>query len=264
MDLGISNKNALVTGGGNGIGEAISTDLAKAGVNITITSRKEKTISKLKNKLSKYDVKVDGFIIDFLDEKKTDRLILNIKKNKSKFDILVNNAGHNLKITDPYCKIEDWRKIMSLNFETAVRFCNLCIPYMKSRDWGRIVNITSCAGIENMGPVTYGVSKAALTAYTRTMGRILATQSNNVVMSAIFPGVVKTKGGHWEKIIKSNPEKAQKYLNERCPLNRFGHVNEVSSVVAFYCSQLVSFSHGAIIPVDAGQARSYMTFNYMS
>ena len=57
---------------------------------------------------------------------------------------------------------------------------------MKKNGWGRIVNITSCAGLENMGPVTYGVSKSALTAYTRTMGRILATEAKNVVMSAVF------------------------------------------------------------------------------
>ena len=79
---------------------------------------------------------------------------------------------------------------------------------------GRIVNITSCAGLENMGPVTYGVSKAALTAYTRTMGRILATETKNVVMTAIFPGVVLTKGGHWDKVIKKNPSRAKKYLKE--------------------------------------------------
>ena len=58
---------------------------------------------------------------------------------------------------------------------------------------GRIVNITSCAGLENSGPVTYSVSKAALTAYTRSMGRVLATESDNVVMVAVYPGVIATK-----------------------------------------------------------------------
>ena len=115
-----------------------------------------------------------------------------------------------------------------------------------------------------MGPVTYGVSKAALTAYTRTMGRILATESKNVVMSAVFPGVVVTKGGHWDKIIKSNPKRAKDYLKERAPLGRFGKVNEISPVVLFYCSELASFSHGAIVPVDAGQSRHYMYFNYLN
>ncbi len=118
--------------------------------------------------------------------------------------------------------------------------------------------------MENSGPVTYTVSKAALTAYTRTMGRILASECKNIVMTAVFPGVVATKGGHWEKILKTNPAHAKKYLNERCPLGRFGKEDEISPVVTFYCSQLASFSHGAIVPVDAGQSRHFMTHNYLT
>jgi NAD(P)-dependent dehydrogenase (short-subunit alcohol dehydrogenase family) len=263
MDLGISGKNALVTGGANGIGEGISYFLAEAGVNITVTSRTKKSIENLKVLLSNFDIKVDGYVVDFLNEDSVKTLFSEMKSDGYKCDILINNAGHNLEITDPYCEISDWRRIMSLNFETAVRFSNYCIPYMKSVDWGRIVNITSCAGIENMGPVTYGVSKAALTSYTRTMGRILATEVNNVVMTAVFPGVIATKGGHWDKILQNNPKRAENYLKDRCPLGRFGEVKEIASVVAFYCSTHASFSHGAIVPADAGQARSYLSFNYM-
>ena len=173
----------------------------------------------------------------------------------------MNNAGHNLNVTDPYCSVEDWNKVMNLNFFTAVQLSNLLIPKMKSLGWGRIVNITSCAGVENMGPVTYGVAKSSLTVYTRTMGRILATEGGEVVMTAVFPGVVLTEGGHWDKVLKEDPERAKKYLDEKCPLGRFGKPNEISPVVAFYCSEHASFSHGAIIPADAGQARSYMFHN---
>ena len=92
------------------------------------------------------------------------------------------------------------------------------------------------------------------------MGRILATEANNVVMSAIFPGVVVTEGGHWEKVLETNPEHAVKYLKERCPLGRFGKPDEISPVVVFYCSNFASFSHGAIIAVDAGQSKNYMDY----
>ena len=153
---------------------------------------------------------------------------------------------------------------MNVNFDTPAQIVNALVPKMKKKNWGRIVNITSCAGLENSGPVTYTVSKAALTAYTRTMGRILASECKNIVMTAVFPGVVATKGGHWEKILKTNPAHAKKYLNERCPLGRFGKEDEISPVVTFYCSQLASFSHGAIVPVDAGQSRHFMTHNYLT
>ena len=154
--------------------------------------------------------------------------------------------------------------VLELNFFNSVNLCNYLIPKMKKNGWGRIVNITSCAGLENMGPVTYGVAKSALTAYTRTMGRILATESKNIVMSAVFPGVVITKGGHWDKILKNDPKRAKKYIKERMPLGRFGKPSEISPIVVFHCSQLASFSHGAIVPADAGQSRHYMYFNYLS
>ena len=264
MKLGIKNKWALITGGANGIGEQISLDLAKNGVNLIITSRENKNFEKIKKKIQKYNVKFIPVKLDFLKKGWINNLKKGLKKNQNKIDILVNNAGHNLNITDPYCSKGEWNKIMDLNFYNTVEICNLVIPYMKKKNWGRIVNITSCAGLENMGPVTYGVSKAALTAYTRTMGRILATESKNIVMSAVFPGVVLTKGGHWDKILKSDPSRAKDYLKERSPLGRFGKVNEISPVVLFYCSELASFSHGAIVPVDAGQSRHYMYFNYLN
>ena len=118
---------------------------------------------------------------------------------------------------------------LNLNFFTAVEIVNFVIPKMRKKKWGRIVNITSVAGVENMGPVTYGVSKSALTTYTRTMGRILATEGGEIVMSAVFPGIVKTEGGHWDKIMNVDPERASRYLKERCPLRRFGTTKEISS-----------------------------------
>ena len=262
MNLKIKGKTAFITGGANGIGEEISEKLASEGVNILITTRDRNNLIILKKKLSRYSVKVDGVVLDFLKK----GYVLKIQKffKKKQIDILINNAGHNLNVTDPYCARKEWNRVLELNFFNTVEICNLVIPEMKKNGWGRIVNITSCAGLENMGPITYGVSKAALTAYTRTMGRILATETNNVVMTAIFPGVVLTKGGHWDKVIKKNPLRAKKYLKERAPLGRFGKPNEIAPVVAFYCSELASFSQGAIIPVDAGQSRHYMYFNYLN
>lgn len=261
MDLKIKKKWALVTGGANGIGEEIATELAKAGVNLVVTSRTSSPIANLKKKLKKFKIEVHGIEIDFLDKNWEE--IFSQKISSFSFSILVNNAGHNLNITDPYCSKEDWNKVLDLNFFAPVQICNLLIPEMKKNGWGRIVNITSCAGLENMGPVTYGIAKSSLTTYTRTMGRILATEGGEVVMTAVFPGVILTKGGHWEKVLEEDPKRAEDYLAERCPLGRFGEPSEIAPVVAFYCSQHASFSHGAIIPADAGQARSYMYHNYL-
>ena len=102
MELGIKNKWALVTGGANGIGEEISIDFAKHGVNLIITSRDNKNLLKIKEKIKKYNVKLIPVKLDFLKKGWMKILKKKLKKIENKVDILVNNVGHNLNITDPY------------------------------------------------------------------------------------------------------------------------------------------------------------------
>ncbi len=263
MDLGLKGKKALVTGGAIGIGQAIALELAKEGVNVVITSRNENRLNLSLQKLGGRRDGHYGVISDLGAEGAPQALADDIHKNFGNLDIVVNNVGSTLKVTDPYCPISDWRRIFRLNFEVAIEINNLFIPYMKQQDWGRIVNITAGAGLENSGPVTYCASKAALTAYTRAMGRILAIETSNVVMTAVLPGVVLTEGGHWDQVLQERPEHAEQYLKERCPVGRFGNPDEISPMVAHLCSEKATFCQGSIVLVDAGQAKHYMYFNFL-
>ena len=263
MELGIKDKVALVTGGAQGIGEAITRNLLNEGAYVFATTRSEAAANDLTEKLPEFKAKLRLINSSLTEDGDVESVVDQVKLTGKKIDILVNNAGHTLNITDPFCSIDDWRTVFALNFEVAVKLVNLCAPDMKKSMWGRIVNITSCAGLENSGPVTFSTVKAALTAYTRSMGRVFAIEQPETVMSALFPGVVLTKGGHWEEVLRTNPEHAEQYLKERCPLGRFGNVDEIGPLVAVYCSELASFSHGAIVPVDAGQSKHFMSFNYM-
>ena len=260
MDLGIRNKRALVTGGCNGIGSQITIDLISEGCNVTATTRSKKSCIDFINTLNNEAKEKFNFLTVELSEKKT--LMNFLENNKFEYDILINNAGHTLDLKRPDSTFEEWEKILTLNFLSIVKLSDSCIPYMKKNEWGRIVNITSCAGFENSGPVTYTSSKAALTAYTRTMGRILASESPGIVMTAVYPGVIKTKGGHWEKVLIENPSHAEKYLSERCPLKRFGETEEFTPAVIFFCSEQASFAHGSIIGLDGGQSRHFLNASY--
>jgi 3-oxoacyl-[acyl-carrier protein] reductase len=263
MDLKIKGKTALVTGGVQGIGESITKNLLAEGVHVIATSRSQDAIDEFLASDFPGKANFSARRTELTGEHDVDRLVNSIFTDGVDVDILVNNAGHTLNVTDPHCSIEDWRRVFTLNFELPIRLVNALTPSMKLRSWGRIVNITSCAGLENSGPVTFSAAKAAITAYTRSMGRVLAMEAPNIVMTAVFPGVVVTKGGHWEHVLKTNPEHAQRYLKERCPLGRFGETEEIGPIVAFYCSELASFCHGAIVPADAGQSKHFMSFNYM-
>ena len=251
----MTNKRycAVVTGASRGIGRAIAERLLQDGLEVIVTGTK---------KDAEHPIGSDYYQVDFLNDLSTKAFVKYLKQKP--IDILINNAGINKINEFESIEIDEFEKIQKINLNAPFLLCQAVIPHMKKNNWGRIVNITSCAGLENSGPVTYTVSKAALTAYTRTMGRILATEAKDVVMTAIFPGVVVTKGGHWDKVLKKNPARAKKYLKDRAPLGRFGKPNEIAPVVAFYCSEFASFSHGAIIPVDAGQSRHYMYFNYLN
>lgn len=257
MELGIKGKRALVTGGATGIGEAIAVDLAKEGVRVVITSRNESGLNRTLEKIGGSAAGHRAIVTHLAEEGAPEALAREIHASFGNLDIVVNNIGGTLGVMDPYCPISDWRKLFRLNMEVAIELSNLFIPHMKQQNWGRIVNISSLAGTENSGPVPFCATKAALTAYTRCMGRILAIETDDVVMSAVFPGVVLTEGGHWQTVLKERPEHAEKYLAERCPLGRFGKPSEISPMVVLLCSNLATFCQAALVPIDAGQAAHY-------
>jgi NAD(P)-dependent dehydrogenase (short-subunit alcohol dehydrogenase family) len=181
------------------------------------------------------DAEIEAMIKDAEANAEEDRKFEELAKAGVNVDILVNNIGDTLGILDPFCSLDDWRKIYRLNLECHIEINNLFLPKMIENRWGRIVHISANASLENSGPVPYCAIKAAYTAYTRSMARVLA--KTGVVMSAVLPGVVVTEEGHWQNILKTNPDHADKYLKERTPLERFGTTEEISPFVALLCSE---------------------------
>jgi NAD(P)-dependent dehydrogenase (short-subunit alcohol dehydrogenase family) len=260
MKIDLSGKIALVTGGATGIGKGIAIALSKANATVIITSRKKTDIQNTLKVLGRENS--FGFNIDLSKKKNVKILYKKIKSKFSKVDILINNIGHTLNIKDPFVDVKKWEEVMNLNFFTTVNVTNNFIKDMKKNNWGRIINITSIAGLEISGPSTFNASKAALTAYTRSVGRQLALEKRNIVMTAVAPGVVITEKGHWNpKNIKS--KHAKQYLKNRTALGRFGTMDELVGIIVFLSSEYASFFHGSILQPDGGQSRQYMAFNYL-
>jgi 3-oxoacyl-[acyl-carrier protein] reductase len=258
MDLGIQDKVALITGGASGIGRAVVSELARNGCKVFFTSRSEIVETKYpKQESFKYQPQL--ITIDVSDSTGPEVLFNKLEQSQVKVDILINNIGDTLGILDPFCSLMDWRKIYRLNLECHVEMNNLFLPNMIEQKWGRIVNISANASLENSGPVPYCSIKAAYTAYTRSMARVLA--KTGVVMSAVLPGVVITEQGHWQNVLKNNPQHAKTYLKERTPIERFGRTDEISPFVALLCSEKASFAIGSIHAIDGGQARHYYSGN---
>lgn len=255
MELGIEGKRALVTGAGRGIGRAIALCLAKEGAHVAVVARTSTDIESLVKEMGENDEGHLGIILDLVEEEGPRSLVKRLQEDFGEPSIMVHNLGGALNIKDPFCSIEDWRRVYRLNFEVAVELNTILVPAMQEQKWGRVVHISSIASMENQGPVTYCAIKAALTAYTRSFGGVVAP--DGVVVSAVLPGAVFTEKGYWDITSKENPEHVRKFLTERQRIGRFGRLEEIGNFVTYLCSDLASFNTGSIIPVDGGQGRGY-------
>jgi len=255
MDLGLKGKLALVTGAGRGLGRGIAENLAKEGARVAIVSRTESDIQQLLSQIGGEKSGHCGIAMDLTKEGAPAELIKKLKTDFGDPDIVVHNLGGTLEITDPFCSVDDWRKIWRFNLEVAIELNLLLVPDMQKKKWGRIVHISSISGMENHGPVPYCSIKAALTAYARSFGRVVAP--DGIIVTAVLPGAVFTEKGYWDIASKEKPDHVKKYLSERMAIKRFGTSDEIGAVVTFLCSQQASFCVGSIVPVDGGQGRGY-------
>jgi len=254
MNYEILGRRALVTGAGRGLGRAITQALANEGVKVFCVSRTQSDLDELIATIGGSAAGHAGLAIDLMPETAPAELMRNISRF-GQLDIVVHNAGGTLNISDPFCSIDDWRRVYRFNFEIAVELNNLILPNMLHQKWGRICHISSISAMENHGPVPYCAMKAALTAYTRSMGGVVAP--DGVVISAVLPGAVFTEGGFWDDASRERPEHVHKYLTERQRIGRFGKPEEIGNFVAYLCSELASFNTGTIVPIDGGQGRGY-------
>ena len=256
MELGLKGKRALVTGGSRGIGSAIAQALAGEGVRVAVVARTASDINKVIDQMGGKSQGHVGIALDLMPHSAVKDLMKNFTNESfGPIDIIVHNLGGAFDIRDPFCSVEDWRRMYRLNFEIAVELNRVLIPQMQKNKWGRVVHISSIAAMENQGPVTYCAIKAALTAYTRSMGGVVAP--DGVVVSAVLPGAVFTEKGYWDITSKENPEHVRKYLTERQRIGRFGRPEEIADYVTYLCSMKASFNTGSIIPIDGGQGRGY-------
>lgn len=256
MDLNIKGKKALVTGASRGIGKSIAASLSKEGVKVAIVSR---DASSIRSTLSEIGGKKKGHVglsIDLMDEDGPEKLCSELTRHFGLPDIVVHNLGGPLDITDALCPIEDWRKVWRFNLEISIELNRLLVPGMKKAGWGRVIHVSSVSALENLGSIPYCSAKAALTAYAKSLGRVLA--ADGIVVTAVLPGAVFTEGGHWDMRSKEQPERVAKYLDDHVPMRQFARPDEISNFILFLCSAHVSQCTGAVYAVDGGMGRSYI------
>ena len=243
--IDLNNKTAIVTGGSQGFGLAMTKRFLDSGASVIIwdldKTITEKTVKEINNsKLSSTIIDVTNF----------DRVLLEaerIFKNK-KIDIFINNAGIAGKNTTVWdYPVDEWKKILDLNLNAMFYCLKAIVPHMIKNNYGRIVNISSIAGKEgNPNASAYSASKAGVIALTKSLGKELANK--NIAVNAVTPAAGKTK------IFKQMTKEHIDYMLSKIPRNRFILVEELASLVAWLVSEENSYTTGAVFDLSGGRA----------
>ena len=255
MELGIRGQRALVTGSSRGIGRAAALALAREGARVAICARGSEDLDRALAELHAISPGHVGVAVDLVEDGGPAKLLDALRDDFGMPEIVVHNLGATGGVRDPLPTVEQWRFLFRINFEVAAELNATFVPAMVERGYGRICAISSLAAFEVHGSIGYGAAKAALTAYTRGLGRTYA--GTGLVVTAIVPGVVMTEGGHWEQNLRNDPAYVEQYVRERLPRGVFGTAEEVAAAVVFLCSQHAVPFIGSIVPLEGGQARSF-------
>lgn len=242
----LSQKIALVTGGGTGIGRAIALELAKNGAQVVIVGRSEKT---LRESAARH-ADIHYMIADIMKTEDIASTLSEIKQRFGKLDILVNNAGVAPLTPIEQVNLADYDNTFNLNVRALIDISAQSIPFLRESK-GNIVNITSGL-VNNPMPMNsiYTASKAAVLSLTRTWAKELA--SHRIRVNSVASGAVKTP--LYDKLGLS-AQAATDYENtvtQVVPLGRFGEAEEIAAIVAFIASNDASYVTGAHYAADGG------------
>jgi NAD(P)-dependent dehydrogenase (short-subunit alcohol dehydrogenase family) len=262
MDLGLSNKVAVITGGSIGIGLAIADGLAAEGVHVVMAARQEERLRHETDRIARdHSVRTLAVACDVAGASGTAALIDATKKAFGGADILINNAGTGSNETIMEASDDKWQYYWDLHVMAAVRLSRGLVPTMVERGGGVVLNNASICAVQPLWyePI-YNVTKAALMMFSKT----LATEviKDNVRVNCVNPGLIQTpdwvktakqltadSGGDWQAHL-------QGVADEYAAIKRFGTAEELAHFFVFLCSDKATYSVGSTYFVDGGMLKT--------
>jgi NAD(P)-dependent dehydrogenase (short-subunit alcohol dehydrogenase family) len=244
----LTGKIVLVTGAGRGLGKSFALGLAKEGAMVAVNALHADTAQKTVAEIEAHGGKALAVPGDVAQKKAVEGVIGEVTETWGRIDILVNNAGINPFIL-PAERIDEagWDRVMAVNVKGVFLCCQAVFPLMKKQGGGRIVNISSQAGLAGeQGLLPYCVSKAGVVTLTRVLAHEWSRYGISV--NAVAPGFVA--GGMNEPLMRK--QELVDTLTKRVAMGRFADPEEVVSVVAFLCSDEARYINGETIVVDGG------------
>lgn len=241
------DKVAIVTGAGQGMGEAIARGFAREGARVVVADVRGDAAESLAESIRQAGGEALAVQVDVVDVQQVQRMVDTAVEAYGTVDVLVNNAGilRSTRIDD--ISEEEWDLVMDVNVKGLFLCCKAVLPIMKARRYGKIVNQGSLAGkaTSTLGGAHYTTSKAAVHGFTRHLARELAPYLVNV--NAVCPGVIETPMAN--SMGKETIEKAIAGI----PFGRLGRPEEVADAVLFLASDEASFITGAALDIHGAE-----------
>jgi 3-oxoacyl-[acyl-carrier protein] reductase len=243
--IDLKGRVAVVTGGAQGFGKAITERFLKSGAKVSIWDRDLALARKTANQLGD---NINAIECDVAEPASVGSACEATLKQHDRIDILINNAGiagANASVWET--DVEEWRKVMRVNLDGPFICSRAVVPHMIARKYGRVVNIASIAGKEgNPNAAHYSASKAGVIALTKSLGKELA--GYNIAVNAVTPAAAKT--AIFNQITQAHID----FMLSKIPRNRFVTVDEVAALVAWIASEENSFTTGAVFDISGGRA----------
>ena len=245
--IDLKNRNAVITGGAQGIGLAIAKRLLDSGASVSLWDCDESLLKETSNSLSSKGT-VKPVAMDVTDLESVRNAAKTTEESLGAIEILVCNAG----IAGPNAKIweyppKEWQQVIDIDLTGVFNCLHIVSQLMIDQKYGRIVNVASVAGKEgNPNAAPYSAAKAGVIALTKSLGKELA--ENNIAVNCVTPAAAKTR------IFDQISQEHIDYMLSKIPRNRFVLVEELASLVTWMVSEENSFTTGAVFDLSGGRA----------
>jgi 3-oxoacyl-[acyl-carrier protein] reductase len=242
----LKDKIAVVTGAGQGIGQAVAVLAAQEGARVALVERNEATGHETQLQITGQGGEARLILLDITGENAASEAIRQVMSAWGRVDILVNNAGFDrpggiFKIRD-----EDWDAVLTVHLKAAMAFTREVVPFMKDRRYGRIVNLSSIYGkTGGKGEIAYATAKAGLIGLTKSVAKEVG--KFGVCVNAVLPGLTATPA-----IQTMMAEKFKEEILSQTPLGRMAQPEEIAQAVIFLVSDEASYITGACLEVSGG------------
>jgi 3-oxoacyl-[acyl-carrier protein] reductase len=245
----LAGRCAAVTGAGRGFGEQAAIELARLGAAVAVFDIDGDAAERCAVPLSQGGVRALALTCDVSDDDAVQRAFEQVRAELAPVDILVNNAG--IVSTTPFLElsVEEFDRVLAVDYTSMWSCCRAVVPGMVERRFGRIVNISSVAGKRGggfLGRSAYAAAKAGVIGFTKALARELAP--HGVTVNAVAPGAMDTE---MTRALNDDPELLARVLSV-VPLGRRGVIQDVADAVAFLSSDLASYLTGETLNVDGG------------